>query len=131
MNFDQWLFVKINSGLSHPSLDPVFLFFSDAHKIKWFAALMILALIFGSIYKFGKSSWKAVLFVIISVGMADLICYRIIKSNVNRERPFQSESFKANVKKVGEAHGRSFPSNHAANSFAGASALSFLFPQLS
>jgi undecaprenyl-diphosphatase len=47
---------------------------------------------------------------------------------VDRPRPFQNTEISSWLRKVGEAHGPSFPSNHAANSFAAASVLAWYFP---
>lgn len=128
-SLDQWFFLKINQGMAHNYLDPFFLFLSDAHKNNFFITVVIAAFIAGCVRKFGKAFWRAVLLLAFAVSLADVICYRVIKENFSRQRPFQSESFRSEVRKVGHAHGSSFPSNHAANTFAGASTLSYLFPQ--
>lgn len=129
--FDHWLFFKVNHGLGVSWLDPFFLFLSDAHKNKLFIFSVLALLIHALIKKFGKSFWKGFLLILISVSLSDLIGYRVLKQSVKRDRPFQTESLEKEVRKVGHAHGKSFPSNHAANSFAGAASLSYLFPQFS
>lgn len=131
VSIDQWLFLRINQGFAHPALDSFFLFLSDGHKNKVFIGFVIAAFLTACIWKFKKNFWRAVLLLAFSVSLADVICYRIIKQNFSRQRPFQTESFQSEVRKVGHAHGNSFPSNHAANTFAGASTLSYLFPNFS
>jgi len=127
-SMDQWLFLKINQGLGTPTLDPFFLFLTDAHKNPAFVLLALGLLSFFSFKKFGKSFWKVLILVALTTGLTDLIGYRVLKKNIERVRPFQDESFKEQVRLVGMAHGPSFPSNHAANSFAAAASLSFFFP---
>lgn len=131
VQFDQWLFFKVNHGLGVSWLDPFFLFLSDVHRNKIFMLLIVLFIAGALVKKYGKSFWKGFLLILISISLSDLIGYRILKPSVARERPFQSESLDKEVRKVGHAHGKSFPSNHAANSFAGAASLSYLFPQFS
>jgi membrane-associated phospholipid phosphatase len=128
---DRQLFLALNNGLGVESLDPLFLFLSDIQRNKIFMSCFILILTAALIVKFGKKFVWAFVFVAASVGVSDLICYRVIKQTVTRERPFQNETLSPKVRKVGHAHGSSFPSNHAANTFAGATSLSFLFPHLS
>lgn len=129
--FDQWLFLKINQGLAHPVLDPFFLFLTDGHRNKVYMGFVLIAFVAACLWKFKANFWRAVLLLAVSVSLADVICYRVIKQSVSRQRPFQSESFGPQVRKIGHAHGNSFPSNHAANTFAGASTLSYLFPTFS
>lgn len=124
---DHWMFYKLNHvGIEF--FDPFFLFITDYHKNVWAASLAIAALVFFCWKKFGKRFWRAILFFAITVGVTDAVCYRVVKQLALRERPFQNEAVMEQVRKVGHAHGPSFPSNHAANSFAGAAALSTLFP---
>jgi len=131
LSLDQWIFLKINQGLGGSFLDPFFLFITNMHKNRWLTVLLAVVFVAACVKRFGRRFWKAVLFAVLCVSLTDLFCYRVVKQIVHRERPFQSESFKNQVRKAGEAHGVSFPSNHAANSFAGAAALSVLFPSLS
>lgn len=128
---DQNLFLKINHGFANEHLDSLFLFVTDAHKNNVFAFCMIFILCVFLIRKFKKSFWKPLLYLVLSVSLTDLICYRLIKENIKRPRPFQSEAFQPQVRQVAIAHGTSFPSNHSANSFAGATALSYIFPKFS
>ncbi|MGE3758954.1 MAG: phosphatase PAP2 family protein, partial [Pseudobdellovibrionaceae bacterium] len=55
---------------------------------------------------------------------------RVVKNLVDRQRPFQNSEISTWLRQVGEAHGQSFPSNHAANAFAAASVLAWFFPSV-
>jgi undecaprenyl-diphosphatase len=66
----------------------------------------------------------------LAVGLSDMISYRVIKFLIQRPRPFNNPEIAKWLRHVGDAHGPSFPSNHAANSFAAAVILSWYFPSL-
>src|SRR5690606_8495323 len=73
--------------------------------------------------------WKPLLFSGLAVAAADMLSYRVIKGMITRPRPLPNEEIADWVRKVGEAHGPSFPSNHAANVFAVAMILGWYFPR--
>lgn len=131
LGWDQTLFLWINQGYNSSFLDDFFLTVTNLQKNLWVVFPLVLLLLFFLFQKYRQEFWKPLLVLVFAVGVTDLLCYRVIKSHVERARPFQSESFGPQVRKIAEAHGSSFPSNHAANSFAGAVALSFLFPNFS
>lgn len=130
-SLDQNLFLAINQGHHSDLLDQFFLTITNLQKNLWVVFPVIALLIYALVKKYSSQFWKPLLILICTVGFTDLLCYRVIKNQVGRPRPFQNESFSPQVRKIGEAHGSSFPSNHAANSFAGATTLSFLFPHFS
>jgi undecaprenyl-diphosphatase len=63
----------------------------------------------------------------IAVALADSIAYRGLKQVYERPRPSRNPEISAWLRQVGSAHGPSFPSNHAANSFAAAVVLAWYF----
>ncbi len=118
----------INVTLENAYLDQVWLFITQMHKyrVMW----IILALLLGyAAYIYRRRLIQPMLALTIAVALADTIAYRVIKQVVDRPRPFQNEELRW-VRKIGQAHGPSFPSNHAANCFAGAMVLAWYFPSL-
>lgn len=62
------------------------------------------------------------------MALADSTSYYLIKNNVQRDRP---ERVMTNVQLRTHSHsGYSFPSNHAANIFAGALVIRYMYPHL-
>tara|TARA_Y100001935_G_C17237678_1_gene473903 strand:+ start:162 stop:743 length:582 start_codon:yes stop_codon:yes gene_type:complete len=129
LSWDQWLLLKVNVSLGNEAFDPFFLFVTDFHKNFWGSSLALLVLFYFSWKKFGKRFWVVPLMLAVTVGATDLMVYRGIKKNVQRERPFQDEAMRSQVRQAAIAHGSSFPSNHSANSFSGAYTLGQFFPQ--
>ncbi|MBK9257963.1 MAG: phosphatase PAP2 family protein [Saprospiraceae bacterium] len=80
---------------------------------------------------FGKKSYWLILFAILSVSSSDMISSRLIKMNVQRDRPCRTElPYEVNVL-VSCGSGHSFTSSHAANHFALAGFLSMTLGQYS
>lgn len=116
-----------NENLAGGGLDAFWLFITQMHKSKWvmFGVLPPLSAVVAYIYR-----WDAVKLLIalgLAIALADSLSYRGIKSWVDRPRPFDNPATSSWLRKVGEAHGTSFPSNHAANCFAAAVVLSWYF----
>lgn len=117
-SFDQYILLAINS-LHCDSLDPVIAFLSR-NRLIW--APVYLLIVFGMIKTMG---WKAgLLFVIgciIAVGLADYFCASVIRPWVQRLRPSHPDNpVSAIIHLVNgyRAGHYTFPSCHAANSFA-------------
>lgn len=124
---DRNLLYFINVRLENPIMDQFFMNLTDLHKILWFK-FIVLPLILGFfIYKYRTGAFKVLLMLVLAVGLSDLIAYRGVKSIVQRARPFDDPIVSTWVRKLGPAHGTSFPSNHAANCFAGAAILGWYF----
>ena len=122
------VFGFINGTLTHPWLD-VFLETSrifTRHRL--FDVVAFAAVLFFSIRKFKRKAWRPIFGLIIAVAISDLFSYRVLKANIERPRPFQNESLHG-VRKLTDAHGNSFPSNHAANCVAAAFILAICFPR--
>jgi undecaprenyl-diphosphatase len=123
--FDRDLFVRINSDWSSSLGDQIFPLMTDLHRNPFFIAVLALGLVVW-IARERTRALKWTVALILSVALTDLFSYRIVKANFERARPPQ-----ANVQVVvrGETHtGNSFPSNHSANMFAVAMAISGASP---
>ncbi len=125
---DVQLLYLLNVKLAHPYLDQFWRFITQLHKQPLFLALVIPLVAGWLLYIYRAQVWKLVLILTVAVALADTIAYRLIKSLVFRLRPFQNPEISDWVRQVGIAHGSSFPSNHAANMFAGAMILAWFFP---
>jgi undecaprenyl-diphosphatase len=125
INFDQYLFNKINLDWTHQALDWFLPRITDLHKNPIF--LIFVASLIGSwIWRARALAAKWVLILILSVGLADLVSYRILKANVQRDRP-QYSGIQVQLR-THQHSGTSFPSNHAANMFAAATVMTLAFP---
>ncbi len=127
VGLDLWILKLFNSDLENPYLDHFWLFITQMHKSKivMIGIVPVLAAYVVYIYR-----WEAVKLLIalgLAIALADSISYRGIKQFVDRPRPFQNPVTSSWLRKIGTAHGSSFPSNHAANSFAAAVVLSWYF----
>ncbi len=126
-NVDLAVLRYLNIELQYPWLDLFWKNLTQLHKIIWFQAGVFPIVLLLGVYIYRWHFLKVLLGVGLAVALSDLIAYRLVKSNVNRPRPFQNAEVSSWVRQVGHAHGSSFPSNHAANVFAGASVLSWYF----
>jgi len=125
VNFDHWLFERINGDWTSPLLDAILPFLTDLNR-NHFLPLIVLVLLGAWIFKQRLRALVWILTLVIAVGASDLISYRVIKSLAERNRPEQAGVHV--VLRTTHHSGSSFPSNHAANAFAGASVLSSAFP---
>lgn len=115
-----------NVTLSNPVLDQFWLLFTDLHKHWWGILIMAAALIYPAyIYKMGIV--KVIAALALAIALTDAITYRVFKKAIGRERPSRNVEIAEWLRPVGEAHGPSFPSNHASNCFAAATVLAWYF----
>lgn len=125
LNFDHWLFQKINSEWTNGVFDLILPWLTDLNHNRY---LPFLLLAFALVWV-AKQRYRAMMYILVlvmAVGAADLFAYRVVKTIANRNRPEQAG---VHVVLRTEHHsGPSFPSNHAANSFAAAGILSAAFP---
>src|SRR5262245_57122045 len=112
-SLDADLFRFINQGLSHPVLDRVMPFFSGNEFCNLF---LFLAAVF-LIWKDRLRGLICILFMVVIVGGGDSLICNLIKSAVERPRPFLT--FPDAHVLVGRGRSWSMPSSHAANWFAG------------
>lgn len=121
----------INGQFTHPIADVFFRNITDLHKNPIFAVLAIAALTYFSIRKYRKESWRVLVGLILTIAIGDSLGYRLIKGHYDKPRPFQTEAIQSQIIQRSDAHGNSFPSNHAINCFGGATILAIAFPAAS
>ena len=118
---DTALFVFLNSKLTHPVLDSVMPFIT--HQENWYPVLigLWLALIIWG----GRRGRMAAVALVIAIALTDQISCSVIKPLVERVRPCNALSPTQCRLLVGRSSAWSFPSAHAANSFAMATVVSW------
>lgn len=123
---DLALFLRVNRDWTHPWLDAFFPWLTDLNYSRvmvWGALPVALA---WWLYAARGRAVRTILAVVLAVGLCDAISHRFIKPNVQRSRP---EKAGVSVVLRTRSHGGySFPSNHAANSFAAATVLAMACP---
>ncbi|MBK6622353.1 MAG: phosphatase PAP2 family protein [Saprospirales bacterium] len=115
IQFDESLFFLINGKGQALVLDWLMPFWRN--KYTWIPLYVALAAFAG--YKF---RWKAIAWLLLlglTIGAGDVISHRLIKKQVQRPRPCNTEALKAEIHLlVPCGSGYSFTSNHATNHFA-------------
>lgn len=127
--FDHSVLRYFNVDGAHPIMDQFWLIITQLHKDPIVQYLVFPALLLWLVYIYRVQVVKLLVSLGLAIGMADAFSYRVVKQLVNRQRPFQNAEISSWVRQVGEAHGQSFPSNHAANAFAAAVILAWYFPR--
>lgn len=125
VNLDHWLFERINGEMGNPVFDAALPFLTDLNRSPYLPFAIIAVVMFW-VFKQRYRALMWILTLVIAVGVSDLVSYRVIKSVAQRNRPEQAGLHV--VLRTDHHSGTSFPSNHAANAFAGASVLSGAFP---
>jgi undecaprenyl-diphosphatase len=117
----------LNVTVGNPVLDQFWLCITHLDRQAWFmfGVLPLMLVVFLYIYRL--KAIKPLLAVALVVALSDALAYRVIKTLINRPRPFQNPEIASWLRHVGDAAGASFPSNHAANCFAGACVLAWYF----
>jgi membrane-associated phospholipid phosphatase len=113
--WDQWLFMQINSHWSNPLFDSIMPLMRN--PVYW--APVYLFLLFFVILNFRiKGLWWVVLFLV-TVSLTDMTGTYIFKNNFGRDRPCADPGFSMHVRLLVDCIGKgnSFISNHAANHF--------------
>lgn len=113
--WDQWLFIKLNSVLINPFFDKLMPFLRSGSN--W-APLYLFLGVFVLLNFKSKGAWW-ILFFIITVAMTDMTGTYLLKNNFERLRPCSDPDFYLHVRLLIKqcAGGYSFTSNHAANHF--------------
>ncbi len=127
-SIDQSLFIFINSGMSNSFFDWLMPAITDLHKNKIFSRLVVPIILSLWIY---RKRWKVLPVLVgvsICIGLVDNFTYRLLKPSFERPRPPAVE--KEIQLRTDRYAGYSFPSNHAANNFAGATFFSACYPAL-
>jgi undecaprenyl-diphosphatase len=124
LNLDSAIFFFINHTLANPVCD--FIFIHITNGAFWIIPGAIAAALF---IKFEKKKALVVIgLMLITVGISDPVCNRIIKPLVNRSRPCNpSTPVEGGRFLLGFKTSRSFPSSHAMNMFAQAMLLSLFY----
>lgn len=126
MSFDLAVLKFLNVTLSGPWMDVFWRTVTDLHKIVWMQYIVFPLLLGWLVYIYKAEILKPLIGIALAVALADTFCYRVLKKNIERPRPLANEEITW-LRKIGEAHGNSFPSNHAANCFAAATVLAHYF----
>lgn len=111
--WDQWLFIKINSGWTNSAFDTIMPFMRNGlHWIPVYLFFGVFALL-----NFKKNGVWWCLFLLVTVAMTDLGGTYIFKHNIGRLRPCNDLDFASHVRLLVDhcSYGPSFISNHAAN----------------
>lgn len=125
--WDKEFLMYVQTHFSNPHLDTFFLMITNLHRefvTKWVLFPFLILLII----KTSKSFWwSRLLMIIVGILLSDMIGHRVFKPNFERPRPIYEATLAGKVRYVGEAHGYSFPSNHAMNMFLSATLLSLFY----
>ncbi len=115
VQWDRWLFIKINSDWTNPVLDNVAPLWRS--PLYW-APLYLFLLLFILINFKARGLWWA-LFYICTVALCDMVGNYVFKHGLERVRPCNDPDFYMHVRLLLDhcGSGYSFVSNHAANHF--------------
>lgn len=125
---DESLFHKINAVWTHPWLDVFFPLLTDLHKVQLFFWVVLPAGLLWWIYAKRGKALKVLAAIALAVALTDMASHRVIKPFFQRARPQKAGI--AVALRTPPHLGYSFPSNHAANSFATAVVLAAAQPAL-
>ncbi|MCX5787540.1 MAG: phosphatase PAP2 family protein [Elusimicrobia bacterium] len=123
---DHWLFHQVNQVWTCSFLDKTMPVVTDLHKVRLVAFGVVPAALAYWVYRRGWAAAKAILTLVLVIGLTDSVAHRIIKPYFHRARP--QKAGVETVLRTQPMYGMSFPSNHAANCFAGATFLSLVEP---
>lgn len=115
LEWDSWLFLKINTVFTHPILDKIFPLWRDSELwVPFYLFLIVLAIV-----NFGKKAGSWILFAIINVALTDQASSSLIKNWFARTRPCNEELLVGKMRLLLEhcSGGFSFTSSHATNHF--------------
>jgi undecaprenyl-diphosphatase len=115
LQWDQYAFEKINSGLANPVFDELMPFLRNS--LNW-APLYLFLLVFVLMNYRIKGLWWVVMFLV-TVALTDMTGTYVFKHGFERLRPCSDPGFLDHVRLVVKecSRGFSFISNHAANHF--------------
>ncbi|MDD5658221.1 MAG: phosphatase PAP2 family protein [Elusimicrobia bacterium] len=123
---DSALFHRVNHDWTSPWLDAFFPWLTDLNRSRiavWGALPVALA---WWLYSGRGKALRALLAMVLAVALCDAVTHRFIKPVFHRQRP--EPAGVALVLRTRSHGGYSFPSIHAANSFAGATVLGMVYP---
>jgi undecaprenyl-diphosphatase len=125
---DLALFHRINEVWTHRWLDAFFPWLTDLDRngvVLWGALPVVLA---WWLYVRRGRAVKVILAMCLAVGLCDAFAYRFVKPLVKRNRP--ADSGVSMTLRTHRPGSYGFPSNHAANTFAGATVLGLAEPPM-
>jgi undecaprenyl-diphosphatase len=123
---DTVVFRVLNWNAANPVCDRIFPFLTSLHQQAWFAGLLAVMAVL-TLWRGGRRGRVWVAALVIAVSVSDVLCSKVVKRVVTRDRPCQ-----AATRSVVGSHGGharvvdpercpgspSFPSNHASNTMA-------------
>ncbi len=125
--YDELIFAFLNTHGSDNSfyqfLDLIAPYWRD--KLFWIPLYIFVATLL--LINFGRKGLLALLFIIATVGISDMVASKVIKPLVQRERPCKHATELHYKQLVTCGNGYSFPSAHASNHFAMAFIVSYIF----
>jgi undecaprenyl-diphosphatase len=125
--YDEQLFALLHSHSSGSSfyqfLDFIAPYWRD--KLFWVPVYVFVTALL--LINFGRKGFLALIFILITVGISDIVASKIIKPFVQRERPCRHAAELHYKELVVCGNGYSFPSAHAANHFAMAFIVGYIF----
>jgi undecaprenyl-diphosphatase len=127
-SLDAGLFHRINQVWTHPWLDSFFPWLTELNHNRiavWGALPVVLA---WWLYSKRGRAVKVILAMVVAVGVCDAVASRFIKPYVHRDRPTRSGISVTLRTHLPGTYG--FPSNHACNTFAGATVLGLAEPAM-
>lgn len=115
VQWDKWLYIKLNSQWTHPWLDSLLPLWRTA---EYWAPLYLFLLLFTVMNFRGKGAWWALLFIC-TFALCDITGTQAFKKVFERVRPCNDPDFLMYTRLLLEhcGSGFSFISNHAANHF--------------
>lgn len=113
--WDQWLFIEINSRMANPFFDSIMPYLRTSFS--W-APLYLFLFVFATL-NFKRQGWWWALLFICTVSLTDIISSHVFKEAFKRIRPCQDPDFFYHVRLLVDHCSRtySFTSSHAANHF--------------
>ncbi|MEI9911002.1 MAG: phosphatase PAP2 family protein [Bacteroidota bacterium] len=113
--WDQWLFIKLNSALINPVFDNLMPFLRNGTN--WAPLYLFLGVFVLMNFK-NKGGWWIVFFIA-TIALTDMTGTYLLKHNFERLRPCSDPDFYYHVRLLVKhcSGGYSFTSNHAANHF--------------
>ncbi|HMN69831.1 MAG TPA: phosphatase PAP2 family protein [Bdellovibrionales bacterium] len=118
-----------NATWSGPYWEMFWRTFTDLHKIPLVRFGLIPMIILWLAYLYRWQVLKPLISMTAAIAIADNICYRVLKKGFERARPLDNPEIADWLQRIGHAAGHSFPSNHAANVFAGATIMAWYWPR--
>jgi len=112
--------------MSNPFFDWFFPIVTELLRVDFVKWLVLPAVLLGIFFALRSRFISFVLAMGLSIAITDITSHHLIKKSLERPRPPQTEGLNVQLRTFPHA-GFSFPSNHAANNFAGAVVLSFFF----